>query len=437
MAIVIPSKNIYQKENPKVRDNVIERIEVNAVEVVPDNEYETPVYNKQYIENGIAEEKQISLEGNIYNLGGTTYSATACYVSIIPYYSNNIEIHIPIVSNNKYIDDLLLGVNKNDNENIKLRVVGDIIKKNATASMDYSGGTTNMKISDITYSNEEIISSNQTINISSLKENYNLEYTFDGDGRSSNITSEVNINQKELSINASYTWNATATASIKINSLSNIYSIEKASLITIDNIDYYKLDLKVLCGVEYDILAGHGFYFRDETNSAEIWGMKGVNYKYVSKQIEITVYGNTIGIDLVDKTVYINGETQKKVHSIDGNELMQTTNYIKDTYGNANAIEKMYGDTQLAYSRGKETATIRCSISDYYEENGEKAISIDKSTGRMSFKLYDQVIPMVYTNDGDVPMSLCKDGTPKVFQVLGSKIYYDGAVWQELSLQEI
>ena len=46
MAIRIPSKNIYgSPQNPKVRDNVIERIEVGAVEVVPDNEYETPVYN--------------------------------------------------------------------------------------------------------------------------------------------------------------------------------------------------------------------------------------------------------------------------------------------------------------------------------------------------------------------------------------------------------
>ena len=39
-------KKIYEKQNPKVRDNVIERIEVGAVEVVPNNEYETPVYNE-------------------------------------------------------------------------------------------------------------------------------------------------------------------------------------------------------------------------------------------------------------------------------------------------------------------------------------------------------------------------------------------------------
>ena len=45
MAIKIPSKNIFEKHNPKVRDNVIERIEVGAVEVVPKNEYDTVVYD--------------------------------------------------------------------------------------------------------------------------------------------------------------------------------------------------------------------------------------------------------------------------------------------------------------------------------------------------------------------------------------------------------
>ena len=43
MAIIIPSKNLYNKDNQKVRDNVIERIELEAVEVAPYNEYETPV----------------------------------------------------------------------------------------------------------------------------------------------------------------------------------------------------------------------------------------------------------------------------------------------------------------------------------------------------------------------------------------------------------
>ena len=100
-------------------------------------------------------------------------------------------------------------------------------------------------------------------------------------------------------------------------------------------------------------------------------------------------------------------------------------------------IQNKYAQTQNSYKHGKETATIRCSISDYYD-NGEKSIAIDNSTGKMSFDIGDQVIPMVYGADGkDRPMSTYKDGSSKVFEVLGVKKFYDGAVWQELSLQEV
>ena len=55
MAIVIPSSKTYNRQNPKVRDNVIERIEVGAVEVVPDNEYKTPVYNEKFLSKYVVE----------------------------------------------------------------------------------------------------------------------------------------------------------------------------------------------------------------------------------------------------------------------------------------------------------------------------------------------------------------------------------------------
>jgi hypothetical protein len=55
----------------------------------------------------------------------------------------------------------------------------------------------------------------------------------------------------------------------------------------------------------------------------------------------------------------------------------------------------------------------------------------------MFFKIGDEVIPMVRTGDGtDKFMSVYKDGSPKVFIVIGTKIYFDGAIYQELTLQE-
>lgn len=90
------------------------------------------------------------------------------------------------------------------------------------------------------------------------------------------------------------------------------------------------------------------------------------------------------------------------------------------------------------YQNGKETATLRCDIKDYFDDEGTKVISSDNSTGQMAFEIYDEVIPMRRNASGiDVPMSYYRDGTPKVFKVLQSKVYYDGAVWQEISLQEV
>ena len=75
MAIVIPSKHIYDKDNNKIRDNKIDRIEVGAVEVVPNNEYETPVYTKdidfsniETVENTLKVHKDVQA----LNQGGST-----------------------------------------------------------------------------------------------------------------------------------------------------------------------------------------------------------------------------------------------------------------------------------------------------------------------------------------------------------------------------
>ena len=56
----------------------------------------------------------------------------------------------------------------------------------------------------------------------------------------------------------------------------------------------------------------------------------------------------------------------------------------------------------------------------------------------MTFQLYDEVIPMVCGADGqERPMSKNKDGTPKIFKVLGVELSYKGVVRQKLSLQEV
>ena len=189
-----------------------------------------------------------------------------------------------------------------------------------------------------------------------------------------------------------------------------------------NGVEYYLLEFNVICGVRIVKMGGNG-------GNSPI-ALAGTYEEYVPEQIEITIYGNTIGINLTDGSVtYGSGN---KPYSLSRNELLQDNGKV----GEIALTEHLAENVLNQYTKGKETATLLCSISDYYDESGEKVI--DTKTNKMSFRLHDEVIPYVYGADGkDKPMSKKQDGSAKVFEVVGSNIIYDGAVWQELTLQEI
>lgn len=432
MAIIIPSKNIYDKQNPKVRDNVIERIEVSAQEVSPNNEYEVSVYNGQFLCNNEYEDtpqylydEQYERKDNVPQ--GDMY--TEGYVRIFTqvtgiYFSGRVSIQR--LKNNKYISEILAGYKTNEDNTIEtdVKFTAHTNKKEGTVTAIYRSNT---KPSPDTATFER--------NYPSEIKTYSLLPTKIEVENSASLYKEADDEN-----DAHFNLGKTHTLIFNDNGT----NLNRLSVIESD--DGFDFDFTVLCGAKIDKLSSSGWYtgyigepdyeVDEEGNPIypEIRWVGDTTY-YEPDYVEITVYGNTIGIDLNDNTVYIKEKTAKKVHGIDGNELMQTSNYNSLT--NKNAIETMYGNTLLEYAKGKETATIRCSIADYYE-NGSKVIAIDNSTNKMCFEIGDEVVPMVYGANGqDRPMSLYQDGSQKVFKVLGTNIYYDGAVWQELSLQEV
>ena len=115
------------------------------------------------------------------------------------------------------------------------------------------------------------------------------------------------------------------------------------------------------------------------------------------------------------------------------NYLVENTPFIQlsDDLINNSVIDSL-NETLSQYANGKEIATILCSISDYYNDKGNLVISKNEIE-KMVFQLYDEVVPMI---KNDTPLSLSSNGKAKTFALLGRRIYYDGAVWQEISLQE-
>lgn len=490
MAIIIPSKNIYSMNNPKVRDNVVDNVSVGHTIVTPKNEYETPIYSVDIETNNLIQ-KYID---NYDIRDDTRYNNDTGAISLISFVSyadhkfSEVEIEFPVIYDNKY-QIPLLGLDKNQNPWIKYNIYGTTEKYSASAKWDasysYSGNSTSIRITRGEISYNPLPSDERPSNLQIPTEISNPV----DDDRGLGLILYANAEEK---LNDTIDW-----AQVKY------------SVIQKNGIEYYKYNLSFLTSVRVVKLSGT-FNSISEYNGEKLQ-LRGTSELYEPQQITVTIYGNTIGIDLTDGSITYGGGD--KPFSLSGNEILQSNCTtialynanvtvvkalgVSSTTGNValeiNSIEYLLEDTHIyyqgekatviqynsftkvaqidciyngkfhnsigkdinielesftklthnlannilsQYAKGKETATIRCSISDYYDESGAKVI--DTKSDRMSFHLHDQVIPMVYGYDGnDRTMSKYQDGSRKVFEVVGSNIFYDGAVWQELTLQEV
>lgn len=156
-----------------------------------------------------------------------------------------------------------------------------------------------------------------------------------------------------------------------------------------------------------------------------------LKYSVVLLQNDEVTYSDTISLvgdyiipEQQTKTI---GEGDKVMH-LPSNELIQDTN---------TNLERFPNDLLANYGKGKEVATLLCSIGEYYDENGNLVISTN-TADKMIFDHYDQVLPMVRNSWGtDIPISFNFSGNAKVFEVLGVRIYNDGEVRQELKIREV
>lgn len=364
MAILIPSKNIYDKNNPKVRNNQIKGIEITLNNATNNTQW------NDYFMSGGEKGLDVSYDGNGLSVIRSNtitqfYTTKSGTIQLTKFWWQVVEFEIKA---NKYFT------------NVEKGNLYDKIIFNTTQNVHY----------------------------------VNSEYKAE-EGTPTSATWEYILRTK---------------SSTYMNSVRIIN--EKPTNSNISNIVN-----------ENTIGFQYAYVYFEEINKKTIKGtfLFSIGYERSSNgSFDFGRYATTSSVDIKmnigdleeSEEVY---KEQNANFSINGNELLQSKNNV-----NGNIYYTTFAnDIVSSWNNGKETATIRCSISDYYDyDSGDKVISIDNSTGKMSFKMYDQVIPMVYGADGkDRPMSLYQDGTPKVFQVLGSKIYYDGAVWQELSLQEV
>lgn len=129
-------------------------------------------------------------------------------------------------------------------------------------------------------------------------------------------------------------------------------------------------------------------------------------------------------------TVGISGE-----FALPTNELVQGDN----TYGTTtDYAEKFLSEVYNRYRGGKETATLLCAVSKYYELDGTLLIDPEAESASVPplFKKYDIVVPYIASSNGEIPLSKNPDGTAKMFQIIGVNIKYNGVLRQEIVIQE-
>lgn len=102
------------------------------------------------------------------------------------------------------------------------------------------------------------------------------------------------------------------------------------------------------------------------------------------------------------------------------------------TYDGGNANVPLWGNVAYQYDGGKPYVRFVCSVGEYYDNEGNKVISTDTSD-KMGFDIYDQVVVMKSgKHNADESIMLNSNGESKIYSVVSVKTYFDGALWQEV-----
>lgn len=528
MAVIqIPSKNIFSIDNPKIIDNIIDKIEINTnnTKIIVDkdglsytetvgtpmnivgNYYEIADAQNYSINRKSSDESIVSIiEGS--NARNATFQLLLYTEMRLGYLTIPIKIYKNTYSD-KYITDIYYGVDQENQPRIEYTSLYNEAEIPTTGQWRYQDTSQKYPSANdsVTFTIGSPSSARQT-NGKILLDNLT-------DNTDNQVTQSENTINYHYKITPSFRPSG-ATTSVNLSAENNI-SLEDKTRVTQSRFtkgkdeqgDYFYIELTILCSRQITTLINPDYempyYTRGSIPNPHT--LSGSSYIDVTSNVSFTFHGETIQLDVGELLKYVGKENGTNVFSVDTNELVQQSN--------TPLLEK-YEKILEAYKDGKETATILCSIDNYYTAKKDKAISIEPNsiafsenvggtatgallfsasgsffigigkirnlqiktlvgetstvsynelTGEISwrirgtrnqkvsaivtgiielpsglpmyFHLRDKVIPYIYSANGvDVPMSQYKNGTPKVFEVLSSKIYYDGAVWQELVLVE-
>lgn len=428
MAIIIPSKKIYDKQNPKVIENALKQIEVtqNVVSLINEKNKENL---RELLENGTDQEVVSTTSSNrIKPSTGTSYMFGAGLRTDITRCKNTIN-EIARFRKGYYIEEI-----------------------SPTLEVEF----------DVTISTVNAVSY-----LGIIPEGYKRFDFFEGDKETiynsrARVAYDYVFETSDISYNYADNYKLESVLTISPNGISSYYSVTDNNRVTNEsegeNLNS-NLVSKILLAKDispYEIKVSD----TDEEFSVEVDWVKKITVWIAQDYASSTLEGNkfsrpieAIKVEMeAKKAEIVYNETAKYIDTNDENIVLTTPQPIGEAVFSINKNDfvrkflkynKVEGDSSLLYSKtlnlykkGKENAVIRCSIGEYSDENGNVVIST-KTSNKMLFEHYDKVVPMVRrTLSQEEPISSTEDDLAKVFEVVGVRVFFDGAVWQELTLRE-
>jgi hypothetical protein len=500
MAILIPSKNIYGKTNPIILDNAIKTITAETTSALLKQENDVFVYNDDFVSfksHYYSEDEKFAVVLGSKEVSGGSSSVPKlnfpfAYASYNAHWDDRI-VYVPFQT-----DYTSLITSIKSGENIKFTVhykkTTGKAKINATvytdASYNYESSTLNI-VEPISQSVEEVIETHlltpsaeipasstdtTTGEQASVTARFSDKYTtIPNDGDISKGTKEFNFN-----LVFCYRYRVTTFQdqsfsggfpSILTNGYSFDYTNENGTY-TEYVADKIEMSLNGDC-IKLDLQDSYSSFTNNE-NSQNPFILErnelvqssatvlGENLSEHNANKILLQYGNgketaLLTCDISDyyqhghyKVLdYLIKSANTKLHEIsetfftaildedngtiyvNSNKLFDDDVFVYVKYKNQKGIERTAELKLKAYETKSDIKYINETV------NNLKVSSAHLFT-KMLFYEGDKVVPMALNSDGvDIPMSKYKDGSPKVFEVTGTKIIYDGAIFQKLTLQEV
>lgn len=413
MAVLIPSKKIYRINNPKIINNQISVLQLTtqlfeenaSLNVLLQNDFiDTSSYDNGFVD--CENSSSLNLSNFTYELNSETddYSIFLSACGIRPVYGN-FQFQIPIKSSDTSVGSAGMYAKVSS---IEVDIYEDMVEGFYRKSDgDYT--LTSIAVSHIDdETNDWLISVDAGGYIRKTETITEIPL---------NISSNSSVGRARYGGNDTGTDEKKAPSTVKLTSQqSDLSSIQVE---TDESGKNYIFSAQLLCGCELFKL---GSSIPSSFNGSYAY-ISGIIRQYKPKNITLEIYGDKYTFSASSEVLETHNSNGNASHSLSSNELIQRKY--------AHIFSQLIQKTLSGYENGKETATVLCSIGDYYDENGEKVIST-ATPDKMTFNLHDEVFPMVRDAYGvDTILS------NKKFQVLGHRLYFDGAVWQELSLQEV